>query len=377
MAFRFLGNKSRLLPSIVEAVRERVEPGRRSRVADLFTGTASVAVALAGEGYSVTANDLLLSCATHARAQLLSPGPPSFGDVASGEGRLFPTEAGYLATLAELNGLPPEDGFFLREYSPEGEPANEVPPRHYFSAENARRIDAIRSRIRTWREDGHLSTVEHALLLHDLMLAANRIANTAGTYGHFLSHTSASSEQALELRPSQFGRGGPEHTVLNKDAEDAAVGVKADLVYLDPPYTKRQYAAYYHVLETLAHEDEPELVGKSGLRPWQDRASDFCYKSRAASALARLLDRIDAPHILLSYSEDGHIPHEQILDLLAERGTVSWEAADLPRYHSHGHLDASSLKERLYSVAAPRPAPVHASRPTPRPTHSVLPADCV
>ena len=357
MAFRFIGNKSRLLRPLVEAVRERVAPGPRTRVADLFTGTASVAVALADEGYTVVANDLLLSCATHARAQLLPPGPPPFGDIGPQRRGLFPVGAGYHATLAVLNALPPVSGFFVREYSPGGEPANGVPPRHYFSAENAAKIDAVRAQVRSWKQDGRLSSVEHALLLHDLMLAANQVANTAGTYGHFLSHTTASSEQALELRPSRFSRGGAEHTVLNGNAEAVASEVSADLVYLDPPYTKRQYAAYYHVLETIAHEDEPDLVGKSGLRPWRDRASDFCYKSRAADAFARLLDQIDAPHVLLSYSEDGHVPHEQILDLLAERGTVSWQAADLPRYHSHGHVDASSLKERLYAVEA---APVTA-----------------
>ena len=44
-----------------------------------------------------------------------------------------------------------------------------------------------------------------------------------------------------------------------------------DTVYLDPPYTKRQYAAYYHVLETLAYGDEPEVSGVTGLRPWEGK----------------------------------------------------------------------------------------------------------
>lgn len=48
-----------------------------------------------------------------------------------------------------------------------------------------------------------------------------------------------------------------------------------DLVYLDPPYTKRQYASYYHILETVALGDEPEVKGVAGLRPWKNLASDF------------------------------------------------------------------------------------------------------
>ena len=34
-----------------------------------------------------------------------------------------------------------------------------------------------------------------------------------------------------------------------------------DAVYADPPYTKRQYAAYYHILETIAAGDRPLISG--------------------------------------------------------------------------------------------------------------------
>ena len=41
----------------------------------------------------------------------------------------------------------------------------------------------------------------------------------------------------------------------------------ADTVYLDPPYTKRQYAAYYHILEAISLGDEPIVEGICGIRP--------------------------------------------------------------------------------------------------------------
>ena len=34
---------------------------------------------------------------------------------------------------------------------------------------------------------------------------------------------------------------------------------KPDVVYLDPPYNERQYSANYHVLETIAKYDNPEI----------------------------------------------------------------------------------------------------------------------
>ncbi|MCZ5120468.1 DNA adenine methylase [Escherichia coli] len=36
--------------------------------------------------------------------------------------------------------------------------------------------------------------------------------------------------------------------------------IQCDLCYIDPPYMKRQYAANYHILETLARGDEPEAM---------------------------------------------------------------------------------------------------------------------
>ena len=95
-----------------------------------------------------------------------------------------------------------------------------------------------------------------------------------------------------------------------------------DTVYLDPPYTKRQYAAYYHILETIALGDEPEVDGVCGIRPWQHIASDYCYKVRAAKALARLVAQIPARRVFLSYSTEGHVPLPALGEVLQATGTV-------------------------------------------------------
>lgn len=362
MAFRFLGNKAKLLPLILRQVRGVAPPTGRPLVVDLFCGTATVSAGLRSLGYRVVANDLLLSCAVHARAQLCAKPDSSFDALFEHAGEeieraqtdsLFPSR--YQQVLLFLNKVPGEGGFFFREYSPAGAPENGSPPRRYFSPDNARRIDAIRGLIKAWFRRGWLCETEHALLLHDLMLAVNKVANTAGTYGHYLSYMIESAQQPLHLSPTPLVDGPVDHEVLNTDAAEAASGRPAEVYYLDPPYTKRQYAAYYHVLETIAHEDEPELDGKSGLRPWEDRASDFCYKYRAARAMKDLLSAIDSRYVFVSYSGDGHIGHEEMLNLLNERAGPKGEAILLDeigyhRYTSKQGVDDSSLKERLYRM---------------------------
>ena len=100
--------------------------------------------------------------------------------------------------------------------------------------------------------------------------------------------------------------------MLQGPVEELAPTLKTDAVYLDPPYTKRQYAGNYHVLETLACEDEPVAAGDGGLRPWTDQASDFCYRRSAGQAFRETLKRLDVPHVFISYSEDGQVGEDEL-----------------------------------------------------------------
>ena len=106
-----------------------------------------------------------------------------------------------------------------------------------------------------------------------------------------------------------------------RDALEVDYG-PVDTVYLDPPYTKRQYAAYYHILETITVGDEPAVEGVCGIRPWRQFASDYCYKTRAVEALRKLVTEIPARRIFLSYSDQGHVPLEILGEVLQESGSV-------------------------------------------------------
>jgi adenine-specific DNA-methyltransferase len=128
---------------------------------------------------------------------------------------------------------------------------------------------------------------------------------------------------------------------------------RSDLVYLDPPYTKRQYASYYHILETITLGDAPVVEGVAGLRPWKDLASDFCYKVRALRALCSLIDSFPAQHILLSYSNEGHVDLTDLMLNLEAIGKVRMhELARVGRYRPNVQASANraSVKEYLLEV---------------------------
>jgi len=192
----------------------------------------------------------------------------------------------------------------------------------YFTEENAARIDGVRREIGAWGRNGSISVAEERLLIADLLLATNRVANISGTYGCFLSYWSPQSRAQLSLRPRRLL---PKRVDVETSVSDVFdVDVKPeDLVYLDPPYTKRQYAAYYHILETITVGDEPEVSGVTGLRPWTEKASAFCYRTRALSAIVRLIRKQSARRVLLSYSDQGHVALEPLSEALASIGQLT------------------------------------------------------
>lgn len=347
MAVEYLGHKNNLLPFILGAF-DRKAP-RAQSFADVFCGTGTVAAALKARGHQVTAIDHLIWCTTFTAFKLLNGKPPAFRDLVN---EILPAEGSpYERVLAHLNRLPPEEGFVFRTYSP-ASAAHGQAPRMYFTEENASRIDAIRGCIRDW--DDVLDPAERSLLLSDLIRATNAVSNVAGTYGCYLKKWKARALQPLQLAAASFVEGRADgHRVMCGDAQVLAAEIDADVVYADPPYTKRQYAAYYHVLETVALGDEPTVEGSTGLRPWRDKASPYCYRAKADAALQTLVSRLRCRHFFLSYNSDGQISHERILEILSGVGKVSVFETLARRYKSSSlPHKGPNVTERLYHVAA-------------------------
>jgi len=341
----YLGSKRALLTFITGAIAE-LAPGA-SEIVDLFSGTGAVSGAFKSLGYRVTANDHLSMCHALSAAVLLNEAPPPF----QGLGLESRGSGVYEEVLAQLNGLETRrGGFIYRNYSPASAEHCGV-ERMYFTAENAARIDTVRDEIE--RLKPNLSEGEYFLLLTDLVRASTAVSNVAGTYGCYLKRWKPRALDSMVLTPSQFVLGTTtRHEALCMDAEQCARTHPATIAYADPPYTKRQYAAYYHVLETIVRNDEPVLSGTTGLRAWQSESSEFCYKKHAAQALDRLVGSAKCEHFFLSYNEDGQIRHETILDVLGGHGRVSVREQVYRRYRSSAlSHKGPNVVERLYCLA--------------------------
>ena len=343
--YRYIGNKSKLLEQIVDKTRSMI--GNQGVIVDLMSGTGTVALEYRRNGYSVIASDVMTYSRHHLNVNLRISEAPLF----KGLDRIADTTNRYVAVIDYLNSLEPLQGFFHREFSPGGKPENGCDSRKYFTSENAAKIDAIRAKINEWIEEGKVNELEESLLLHSLIMAANRVANISGTYGYFLSSFKKNSLEPVELRVIEFEENNAEnHIVKQGYAEELSSEISADLCYIDPPYMKRQYAANYHILETIARGDFPDAVGKSGLRDWWDQHSKLCTKTKGLESFDKIIGEMDCKKFIISYSEDGLFSLEQLVESFSKFGRVKVDYLDYNRFKSNQSALPKKLKEYIITI---------------------------
>lgn len=344
--YRYIGNKTKLLSEVMSSVGELVKPG--STVVDLMAGTGVVSAELRKAGYRVIAADLMTYSKCHLDTLLRLDAYPDFTGLRE-KGLISAVgQDAYGEVLDLLNGLEPVDGYFFREFSPDGRPANGSPSRKYFTSQNAKKIDSIRIVIGYWSKQSLITPIEESLLRHTLIMAANEVASISGTYGYFLARFGRGALEPVVLKPAALiASGKTDNVVLQGYAEELAKGITADCCYIDPPYMKRQYAANYHILETLARGDEPIAEGKSGLRPWRDQYSNLCTKTRGKDSFRAIFSNMDCPYFLVSYSEDGLFSLEELVELFSEFGSVTVKAIPYNRFRSNNSPLGKKLEEYI------------------------------
>lgn len=339
---RYLGNKTKLLPAIESLLREK-EIAPPGVFFDVFSGSGAVARRMKQLGWHVVANDHLACAATQARAAIELDDAPTFDgalrrpDVrafvhsAAGEAAIAATagdpDAWELrAVIAFMNQVPGVEGLIFRQYSAGG-----VAGRRFFTEEVGRKIDGVRATLACWRAEGALRASEEPLLLAALLDAVDRSANISGTYGAFLKTWQSNAKNPLVLRAPTIVPGAGSR-VYCRDANEVVDEVDATVLYIDPPYNRRQYAKNYHVLEVVAEladvEDEAAyeatIYGTTGLRDFADKKSAYCMgsvrgrTSPCEVAFTELLANARAEHILISYNEEGILSRETLARVLAQ-----------------------------------------------------------
>lgn len=314
----YIGSKHSLLP-FIQRVFNSVCDGDVRTVCDIFAGTGAVGRCFKTLGYRVLANDLQYYSFALNKAYLEINHQPRFNklrrvyskELERTRGAAMSPVAEALAIVNQLEGF---RGFITKNYGPAAD-------RFYYTDENARRADAVRQALEDWRREGLISSNEFFYLLSSLIEAVDAVANTASVYGAFLKKFKASALKPFDMKPLRLTNHVTQCRAFCEDANQLIDRIECDVLYLDPPYNHRQYGANYHVLETLAAYDQPELKGVTGMREYA--RSLYCRQESAAETLANLVGKARTRHILMSYNDEGVLSLDEVRRILGSRGRVT------------------------------------------------------
>ncbi|MBQ9648013.1 MAG: DNA adenine methylase [Oscillospiraceae bacterium] len=341
---RFIGNKTHLLEHIKEVV-DRHAAGASS-FCDIFSGTASVARYFK-QWYKVYSNDLLYFSYCLQRGTVENPNKPAFARLSSALGIAAPVQYLNEMPTGDMECLEQDKRFFQNNYAPAG-------GRMYITDSNALRIDFSRNAIEDWRHHGYLSDDEYFYLIASVIEGIPFVSNISGTYGAFNKTWDSRSKKPFALIDLPVIENGRSNLSFNRDGSALLREIAGDILYIDPPYNERQYLPNYHVLETAAKYDFPELRGITGQRPYEAQRSDFCSRRTVVGAFDALLSNANFQHIILSYNTDGIMTLDEIEQTMKRHGIPStYEVNYIPyrRFKSRSAATKTGeLKELLVYI---------------------------
>ena len=389
----YLGSKLRLLAPIRRAIESVAPPG--GLICDLFSGSGVVSLALASD-WDVTSVDIQeysrVLCSglvgppadalgqghrlchrasggsfrqqlRHSLAPLLTHERRCTTDALQGDvgGLCDLLEHGSLLALDTRDDIPPllrhAAVTALHELSQRGLASGPttIVTRHfggrYFSWEQAIDFDALLAEIDLLQDrerDFHLAAV---------FAAASDVVCTIGKHfaqptklrdsggvpkSHLIDRTIRDRETSVFDRYIAYcqslgeqRRGSRRHRAVRSDYVEFLESDTTQFaaVYADPPYTRDHYSRFYHVLETMALRDEPEVATTKirsngvprlsrGVYRLQRHQSPFCIPMKAAGAFEQLFAGVATRRtpLILSYSpyraDTGNRPRLLTMDEL-------------------------------------------------------------
>src|SRR3990167_5238492 len=347
---RFIGNKENIVDKIYQTMQEANVGG--GSFFDLFAGTCSVGKYFKKLNYQVFSSDILYFSYVLQRAYIVNNTEPKFEKllkhINASPSTLFPSPL--MLIVDYLNQIEPVEGFIFNNYTPSGT-SNLKQPRMYYSDENGKIIDAIRMQIEKWRNKDLITEDEYFILIACLIETVPFYANITGVFGAFKKQWDIRAKKKLKLRTISLIINGKKNFSFNTNSVELAKKIKTDIFYLDPPYNERQYAPNYHLLETMAKYDNPEIKGVTGLRNYEHQKSNFCNAKTAILELDKIARLNNFNTLILSYNTEGIMPKDKIISTLKKYGRVEYYEFEYLRYKSNNNGESKNKKhihEQVY-----------------------------
>ncbi len=333
---RYLGNKTRILDNIKHVLNDNNIQGEI--FCDLFAGSGAVGDLLK-EDYLIISNDFLTSMYIINNAKLLNNRTPLFTKFIE-HYNITPFEY-----FNNKNYTYEEHYFVTNQYSPKGK-------RMFFTEKNAIKIDGIRLEIEELFKSNLLNHNERVYLIASLLESVMSISNTSGTYEAYLKQWDKRALKDLILKPLQLNNTNKikQNIVYNTDSNTLLREISGDILYIDTPYTVTDYNSAYHILESIAKYDYPEVGGITGRRKVKQLKSKYTRKETALKNFEDLFRQAQFKDIIVSYSTQGLIEIEALLEL-AKKFSVkdSIKLYKFP-YREYKNIRSSNKGSSLYEI---------------------------
>ena len=320
---RYIGNKHKLIEWIFSIINKECSG---NSFADIFAGTGVISAVATKHFEKVLLNDFL-----HSNYAIYHA---FFGNEAWDKNKIDSIIKNY----NNLYSDDLEDNYFSKNFGGK-----------FFSKNSAKIIGFIRENIE--ENKNNLTEREYYMLIVSLLYTADKIANTVGHFDAYFKKEFINDRFFMKpIDPIDA----QEISIFQEDTNILAKKIKADVVYIDPPYNSRQYSRFYHVLETLTKWDKPKLYGVA-LKPEPENMSDYC-RTNAKNKFAELIKDLDAKYLVVSYnntydsksnSSKNKITLQEIKKTLQAKGSTKVFEKNY-RHFNAGNTNFNNHKEYLF-----------------------------
>lgn len=326
---RYIGNKTKLIPFIKHIINKECK--EYNSFFDVFGGTGIVAHSFNTKNTKIIINDLLKSNKVIYEAWFGT----EFYDIEKIRKYIF-----YFNNIS----LPNIDNYVSINFGDT-----------YFSYNDALKIGYIRDLIEELYIKNYINKREKSILLTSLLYAIDKIANTCGTYDSFRKNLKYNKKLIFKI-PKINQQNNFENEIYNMDSNLLVKNIEADIVYIDPPYTSRQYGDAYHLLENIIRWEKPEVTGiAKKMINRSDIKSKYCTVT-APTVFEDLINNLKCKYILVSYNHTDKkgpgrsqpkISDTEILKILKNKGLVKIFEQDSKSFNN-GKLEITGQKERIF-----------------------------
>jgi adenine-specific DNA-methyltransferase len=342
----YLGNKRRLLLHIDAAIDEiKMSLGKKYiNSFDGFSGSGIVSRLLKIHSEKLIVNDLEYYCYVINKCYLSNPN--------SIQKKEINDRIDYLNSKKQSYN---EKGFVEKLYCPKNDDDIQEGERVFFTNENGKIIDCLRSLI---KDNDYYS-------LSSLLYKVSINNNTSGVFKGFYKNTKTNKGQfggnaqnALKRIKKQIKLDYPiflshdcETIINNKDINILVKDLKnenIDITYYDPPYNEHPYGSNYFMLNCVAKNEEPKDLSKVSGIPKDWNRSHYNKRNESIDFLDKLIKNTPSKYIITSYSSEGHLNYKEVKDIMEKYGKLNIKEIDYNNFRAARTQKAREKKIKEY-----------------------------